>query len=59
MFNGNDDIALFMSFFDIPVSLDNLIQRITSINDRLKSADLNNLFKLFEQGGYILTLYFV
>jgi len=34
MFHSDDYIPLFVSFFDIPVSLDNLFQRIASIYDR-------------------------
>ena len=33
LFHRDDDIALFVSRFDIPVSFDNLFQRIASIND--------------------------
>jgi len=33
MFQSYDDISFFMSFVNIPVSLDNLFQRIASIYD--------------------------
>ncbi len=33
MFHSDDYISLFMSFFDIPVRLGNLIQRIASVYD--------------------------
>ena len=44
MFHSDDDISLFVSFFDIPVSLGNLFQRIASIYDRSYLSCLNNLF---------------
>ena len=39
----DDDIALFVSCFDIPVSLDNLFQRIASINDWFDLSRFNQL----------------
>jgi hypothetical protein len=39
-----DNIALFVSFLDIPVSLDNFLQGIASVNDRLQLSRLNYLF---------------
>jgi hypothetical protein len=45
--NHSDDyISLFVSFFDIPVSLDNLFQGIASINN---GSYLSFLDKLFEE----------
>jgi hypothetical protein len=38
-------ISLFVSFIDIPVSLDNLFQRIASIYDRFYLPRLNKLFE--------------
>jgi len=35
MFHSDDHIPLFMSFFDIPVGLGSLFQRIASIYDRV------------------------
>ena len=32
---GNDDIALFVSCFDIAMGLDNVFQRVTPVDDRL------------------------
>jgi hypothetical protein len=43
MFHNDDDIALFVSFFDIPVSLSHLFQRIASIDDRFYLPCLNQL----------------
>ena len=34
LFHSDDDISLFVSCFDIPVSLDHLLKWIASINDR-------------------------
>ena len=45
MFHSDDDISLFVPFFDIPVSLDNLFQRIASIDDRFYLSRLNKLFE--------------
>ncbi len=39
-----DDISLFVPFFDIPVSLGNLFQRIASIDDRFDLSRLNKFF---------------
>lgn len=50
--NGDDDISLFMPCFDIPVSLGNLLQRVTSIDygfqlSRLyQSGEENKVFNL-------------
>ena len=41
--NRDDYIALFVPTIDIPVSLDNLLQWITSINSGLQLPRLNNL----------------
>ena len=43
MFHSDDNIFLFMSLFDIPVSLGDLFQRIASINDRFYLPRLNQL----------------
>ena len=45
MFDGYDDIALFLACFDIPVSLGNLFQRIASINDRFYPSGLDQLLE--------------
>ena len=45
MFHSNDYISLFVSCFDIPVSLGNLFQRIASIDDRFYLSRLNQLFE--------------
>ena len=39
----DDDIALFVSCVDVPVSLGNVFQRIASIDDRLYLPRLNQL----------------
>ena len=43
MFHSDDYIPLLVSFIDIPVSLDNLLQRIASIDDRFYLPRLNQL----------------
>ena len=45
LLTNDDDIALFVSSFDVPVSLSSLCQRIVPINDRFHRAGLNKLFK--------------
>ncbi len=45
LFHSYDYIALFVSFFDIPVGFGSLFQRIASINDRLYLSRLNQLFE--------------
>jgi len=45
MFHSYDYIPLFVPFFDISVSLDNLFQRIASIYDRFYLPRLNKLFE--------------
>ena len=45
MFQSNYYVSLFVSFFDIPVSLGHLFQRIASIDDR---SDLSRFDELFE-----------
>lgn len=45
MFHSNDDISLFVSFFDIPVRLDDLLERIHPVNDRFYLPRLNQLFE--------------
>ena len=49
MLHSYDYISLFVPFFDIPVSLDSLFQRIASIHDRFYLSHLNKLFELFEE----------
>jgi hypothetical protein len=41
----DDDIALFVATFNIPVSLDDLLQWIASVNDRLELPCLNEFFE--------------
>ncbi len=43
--NRDDYIALFVPFFDIPVGLCSLFQRIASIDDRSYLSFLDKLFK--------------
>ena len=45
MLHSYDYISLFVPFVDIPVSLDNLFQRIASIYDRFYLSRLNKLFE--------------
>lgn len=45
MFNSYDYISLFASSFDIPVSLNDLFQRIASINYRFYLLSLDKLFE--------------
>ena len=45
MIHGYDDIPLFMSFFNIPVSLDDLVQRIAPVDDRFDLSCLKQFFK--------------
>ena len=45
MGHRDDDISLFVSCVDIPVSLGDLFQRIASINDRFYLSRLNKLFE--------------
>jgi hypothetical protein len=45
MGHRDDDVALFVSGVDIPVSLGNVFQRIASINDRFYLSRLNQLFE--------------
>lgn len=47
--NHYDDISLFVSFFDIPMRLGSLFQRIASINDRFYLARFNKLPKFLEE----------
>ena len=46
MFHSYDYIALFMPFIDILVSLDNLFQRIASVNDRFYLPRLSEFFEV-------------
>jgi hypothetical protein len=46
MAHSYDDISLFVSRFDIPVSLDNLFQRIAPINDRSYLTRFNEFFEV-------------
>ena len=43
MLYSDDDIALFVSLVDVPVSLDNLFQRIASVYDRFYLSRFNQL----------------
>ena len=43
MLHSYDDIPLFVPFVYIPMSLDNLLQRIASIYDGFKFAGLSQL----------------
>jgi hypothetical protein len=45
MLHSDDYIALFLPFFNVPVRLGHLFQRIESINDRFY---LSRLYQLFE-----------
>ncbi len=45
IFHSYDDISLFVSFFNIAMSLGDLFQRIATINDRLYLSGLNKLFE--------------
>ncbi len=45
MAEGYDDIASFVPFVHIAVSLDNLFQRIAAIDDRFYFPGLNQLFE--------------
>ena len=45
MGHRDDDIALFVSCVNVPVSLDNVFQWIASIDDRLYLPRLNQLFE--------------
>jgi hypothetical protein len=45
MFHSYDYISLFVPFFDIPMSVGSLFQRIASIYDRFYLFRLNQLFE--------------
>ena len=45
--HSDDYISLFVPLFDIPMSLDNVLQRIASINDRFYLPRLNPWEKVF------------
>jgi hypothetical protein len=45
MLHSYDDMSLFEPFFNIPVSLGSLFQRIASIYDRFYLSRLNKLFE--------------
>ena len=46
LLHSDDDIALFVPFFNIAMRLDNLFQRITSIDDRFYlPASISSLIK--------------
>jgi len=45
VFHRNDHISLFMPFVNIPVRLDDLLQRIASINDRFHLSRLDQFFE--------------
>jgi hypothetical protein len=44
MSHRQDDIALFVALFNIPVSLDNLFQRVAPVNDRSYFPRFDQLF---------------
>jgi len=44
MFHSDDYNSLFVPFFDIPVSLSYLFQRIAPVYDRFDLSHLNQLF---------------
>src|ERR1041385_7274512 len=44
MFNSYDDISSFVSLVHIPVCIDKLLQRIGSVDNRLKMSRFNQLF---------------
>ena len=46
MCHNDDDISLFVASFDVPMSLGDLLQRITSIDDRLQ---LSRFYEVFEE----------
>jgi len=45
MFQSDGYISLFVCFFDIPVSLDNLFQGIAPVYDCFNLSRLNKLFE--------------
>ena len=45
LLHRNDDISLFVPLVNIPVSLDDLLQGIASINDRFDLARFNEFFQ--------------
>ena len=45
MRHRDDRVSLFVSLVDVPVSLDDLLQRIASIDDRLDLACLDELLE--------------
>ena len=45
MIHSYDNMSLLVSLFDIPVSLDHLLQRIASIYDRFYLSCFNKLFE--------------
>ncbi|HYF94039.1 MAG TPA: hypothetical protein VD969_17630 [Symbiobacteriaceae bacterium] len=51
MFQGDSYVSLLVPCFDIPVCLDNLVERVDSINDWCERACLDQFFdhqQLFE-----------
>lgn len=53
MHHSDDDVALFVPLIDIAVRVDNLLQRIVSIDDRF---DLPCFDKLFDENKIVLCL---
>jgi hypothetical protein len=45
MFHSDDDMSLLVPLFDVAVSLDNLLQRITPVNDRSYLSRLNKFLE--------------
>src|SRR5579884_455207 len=48
LLHSNDDISLFVPLVHIPVSLNDLLQWITSINDRFDLARFHELFEVYK-----------
>ena len=42
----DDDIASFLTTFDVPVGLDDLLQRVAAIDDRFQLPRLDELFEI-------------
>ncbi len=49
--SADDDVSLLVALIDVPVSLDDLLPRITSIDDRLELARHNQLLELTAEEG--------
>ena len=53
MFHNNYHIPLLVPLVDVPVSLNDLFERIASIDDSLELSRLNQFFELSKKGGYV------